>query len=170
MSMHTISDLAVAVRTGCWCVTEAGLAALMELTNAVATHGMPIAAAAAAPRRAAPAPEGGQAVIPIVGYLVQHRGFLTMMGLGTSCSEVEQALRAALDDTRVQRIVLAFDSPGGSVFGVQELGDTIFAARNKKPIIGTIEGQCGSAAYWIASQASKLFASPSSEVGSIGAS
>jgi len=167
--MNSILELSVAVRSGCWCITPEGHAGLVAMTNAMASHGVPATAAAAAPRRAAPAAEGGQAVIGVTGFIEQRPGLLTMLGMGTACSDVHQALRAALEDKRVQRVVLAFDTPGGSVFGVQELADVIFAARSKKPVLGVVEGMCGSAGYWLASQCGKLFASPSSEVGSIGA-
>lgn len=111
---------------------------------------------------------GGIATIPITGVITQHRSIYSMLGFGTSTTEVTQALRAALDDDSVTAIVLDVDSPGGSVYGVEELAREIYASRAVKRIVAVASGMAASAAYWLASNASEFYASPSSEVGSIG--
>lgn len=160
--MHTFFELEVELRCGTWAMTAGALQALESLCRA----GPQVAGA---PQRRPP-PTGPQsmAVIPVFGVLEPRPGWLTSLGLGTSCSAIAAQLRAALDDDRVGRIVLAVDSPGGGVFGVQELADELYAARKMKPITASVEGMCGSAAYWLASQAHTLICSSSSEVGSIG--
>jgi len=66
----------------------------------------------------------------------------------------------------VSQILLDIDSPGGSVYGVQELATEI--ARAKKPVIAIANSLAASAAYWIGSAASEFYATPGGEVGSIG--
>ena len=40
------------------------------------------------------------------------------------------------DDVSVDSIILDIDSPGGTIYGVQELADAIYKARDRKPIYG----------------------------------
>ncbi|MEE3098757.1 MAG: S49 family peptidase, partial [Pseudomonadota bacterium] len=72
-------------------------------------------------------------------------------------------------DPKVSAIVLNVDSPGGMVDLVPETAAKIRGARREgRPIHAVANTMACSAAYWIASQADRLFASPSAVVGSIG--
>lgn len=113
---------------------------------------------------------GTVAVIPLYGMIMQ-RG--NMMGdisgpRGTSVEQFKQQFRQAVNDPSVKAIVIDTDSPGGTVAGVDELASEIYAARSKKEITAVVNCNCASAAYYIASSASKIVASPSSTTGSIG--
>jgi signal peptide peptidase SppA len=77
-------------------------------------------------------------------------------------------LRQAIDDPRVQSIVLNVNSPGGSIFGIDELAGEIFKARGEKRIVAIANSLMASAAYWIGSAADELVVTPSGEIGSIG--
>lgn len=127
-----------------------------------------IAPAAAASRRAsAPA---NIAVIPVRGIISPR---MSMMGDisgpgGTSTEGIARDLRAALADETVSAIVLDVDSPGGSVYGVDEVSKEIFAARGKKPILASVNALAASAAYWIATAADSVDITPSGEAGSVG--
>lgn len=87
---------------------------------------------------------------------------------GTSTEALDAAIQSAVADPTIRSIILDIDSPGGSVFGVQEVADTIFAAREKKPIAAVANAGAMSAAYWIASAAHEIYVIPSGEVGAIG--
>lgn len=117
----------------------------------------------------APAPSS-IAVIGIVGIISQRAPLINDMssGGGVSTQQIGAALRAALADPAVGSVVLDIDSPGGSVNGVPELADEIFAGRRKKPIIAQVNSLAASAGYWLASAASEVVTTPSGEVGSIG--
>ncbi|MFG7490508.1 S49 family peptidase [Methylorubrum rhodesianum] len=110
------------------------------------------------------------AVIPIIG-IISHRAPLIndmSSGGGTSTQQISVALRAALADPAVGSIVFDVDSPGGSVSGVPELADEIFAGRRKKPIIAQVNALSASAAYWLTAAASEVVMTPSGDAGSIG--
>lgn len=111
---------------------------------------------------------GGTAIIPIVGILQPRVNLITSYYGGTATSQVEDDFRRALSDSQVRRIVLVVDSPGGSAQGNEEVARTIFGARGAKPITAFVRGMAASAAYYIASAADKIVASPSSAIGSIG--
>jgi protease-4 len=78
-------------------------------------------------------------------------------------------LVSAGNDDMIDSIVMIFDSPGGVAMGVSEVGTTIANINAKKPVVSYVDGLCCSAAYWLASQSSGIYATQSAEVGSIGA-
>lgn len=114
---------------------------------------------------------GGVAVVPVYGVLA-HRAYAvskTSQPL-TSTEALAQTFRAAAADPEVGTIVMDIDSPGGSVFGVQELADTLSAIRSNsgKRLVAVANNTAASGAYWIASQADEIVVTPSGMVGSIG--
>jgi signal peptide peptidase SppA len=111
---------------------------------------------------------GGTAVIPIRGAINQDDPWSAYFG-ETSVKMITDNFRAALADSSVKKIVFDVASPGGYIWGVEALSDEIFAARKTKEIVAYTGQMAASAAYWIASAASKVFVgSETSEVGSIG--
>jgi signal peptide peptidase SppA len=111
---------------------------------------------------------GGVAVLPLYGVISQRMNLLSRFSGGTSTEQFSADFRAALADPNVKAIVLDVDSPGGSIAGTPEAADVIFSARGQKPVVAVANTQMCSGAYWIASAAGEVVASPSSSVGSIG--
>ncbi len=87
---------------------------------------------------------------------------------GSNTVRTRMAIRAAVADKAVKAVMLMIDSPGGSVAGTAELARDVAAADNVKPVYAHVDGMAASAALWVASQARKVFADPTAEVGSIG--
>lgn len=85
-----------------------------------------------------------------------------------STAFTRRAVRIAVHDAAVGSILLLIDSPGGYVAGNDDVAREVEAANAMKPVVAYVEDECCSAAYWIASQASKVYANPSAEIGSIG--
>ncbi len=107
----------------------------------------------------------GVAVIDVSGSLMK---FNSSLADGTSTVEIRQQIRAAVADDSVTGILLLIDSPGGTVSGTKDLADDVTAANEQKPVVAYIEDLCASAAYWVASQASKVYSNATAIVGSIG--
>lgn len=132
-------------------------------------HGDP---EASDPRAAAGGPStrvsGAVAVLPVLGVLTQRGGITGSSEPLTSTARLAAQFRALVSDDTVGAIVLDVDSPGGSVFGVQELGDEIYKARGAKPITAVANSMAASAAYWIGTAADELVVTPSGMVGSVG--
>jgi signal peptide peptidase SppA len=106
------------------------------------------------------------AVVTLTGVLMKS---VPSMQQGTSTIEARRAIRKAADDPDVSAILLAIESPGGTVSGTFDLAADIKAAAKKKPVWAQIEDLGASAAYAAASQADKIFANnATAEVGSIG--
>lgn len=124
------------------------------------------------PTRAAPSPQTdartGVAVIPIHGTLVRRIvGLEAESGL-TSYAGLSAQLDAALANPDVAAILLDIDSPGGESGGVFDLADRIRAVSKVKPVWAVANDMAFSAAYALASAASKVFVSRTGGVGSIG--
>ncbi|MCH7831893.1 MAG: S49 family peptidase, partial [Proteobacteria bacterium] len=63
-------------------------------------------------------------VIPIVGVIANRT-----QSLGVGALQLGEVIDQAASSSRVDAIVLDIDSPGGTVTGVPELAEKIFAAR-----------------------------------------
>jgi signal peptide peptidase SppA len=108
------------------------------------------------------------AVLPLHGVIAPRMNVMTDISGGTSAEAFGRTFRAAIAEPEIAAVVLDVDSPGGSVFGIEELASIIRAGRGRKPIVAVANTMMASAAYWLASQADEILASPSSQVGSIG--
>lgn len=84
----------------------------------------------------------------------------------TLYSELKECIEVYTKEGK-EKIILDFDSPGGTVNGIDTALNAIRAC--PIPIESYISGQCCSAAYYLASQTSKITAAgPNVTVGSIG--
>jgi signal peptide peptidase SppA len=111
----------------------------------------------------------GIAVIGIYGVMTQRGGIdVDTSEPLLSTTRVMHAVQIAAADPTIAAILLDVDSPGGSVYGIAELGDAIYAARDAKPTVAIANSLAASASYWAASQAGELYAAAGGEVGSIG--
>jgi len=114
-------------------------------------------------------PAGGVvAVIPIHGVIAHRADSFAASSGGTSVEMISKALQRAVRDDEVKAVVLDIDSPGGSVEGIPELAAKIAQAAAVKPVVAQVNALAASAAYWLASQATEIIATPSGSVGSIG--
>lgn len=106
----------------------------------------------------------GVAVISIEGTLQKHA---SSMGNGSNSTVLaRRAIRQANADEMVGSILLNISSPGGTSAGTKELFDEV--AASKKPVIAYVDDLAASAAYWVASGASKIISNASGLIGSIG--
>lgn len=87
---------------------------------------------------------------------------------GCDLADVDRALAQAAADRTVDTVLLEINSPGGSVTGTPETAIRIAELRKTKEVHAYTETMAASAAYWLASQADHITATPSSTVGSIG--
>lgn len=110
----------------------------------------------------------GIAVVGIRGPLLKNDGWFVRFVEGTSYRGISLGVKAALADPKVEEVLLHVDSPGGSVDGLDEVATIIRSARERKPVTAMIDGLGASAAYWLASQATRVVATPTALVGSIG--
>lgn len=111
---------------------------------------------------------GTVAVLPLYGVMMQRVSPMAEMSGATSTEKFKAAFRQQVNNPGVKSIILDVDSPGGSVFGTDELATEIRNAAARKPVIAVADSLMASAAYYVSAGASEVVASPSSEIGSIG--
>ena len=115
----------------------------------------------------------GIAHIDVSGALVFEQNLLTrfiaaILG-GTLYADLQQSIKRAAEDPRVQGILLRVNSPGGSVSGTETTAQLLREAAKTKPVVAYVESQAASAAYWLSSAATKIVAAGQTvTVGSIG--
>jgi protease-4 len=78
------------------------------------------------------------------------------------------AVNDAADDSSVKAIVLRIDSPGGSALASDLMWYAIENAKAKKPVVVSMGDVAASGGYYIACNANKIVAQPSTITGSIG--
>lgn len=105
----------------------------------------------------------GTAIIPVLGPLANRAGGWLMS---------YEALRYQLDQARrdpaVKAVALDIQSPGGQAIGAFETAEAVRALAAAKPVVAVVNGMAASAAYAIASGATKIITTPSGVSGSIG--
>lgn len=113
--------------------------------------------------------DGGVAVLEMSGIMAPKANLFMQVSGGMSTQQASRQLQAAAADPAVQSIIVAADTPGGSVLGVPEFGDVIRAVADQKPLVFHSDGVLASAGYWVGSAANQIYISgPMVQVGSIG--
>jgi signal peptide peptidase SppA len=116
-----------------------------------------------------PVPSGGSvALIPMHGVISPRMNMFTETSGGTTFEALTKQLQAAVADPNVRTIVFDVDSPGGNVAGASEFAGEVLRARSIKTVIAQANHLMASAAYWGMAGATKIIASPSALVGSVG--
>ncbi len=81
---------------------------------------------------------------------------------------IVQAVNDAANDKSIKAIVLRIDSPGGSAMASDVMWHALENAKAKKPIVVSMSDVAASGGYYIACNANKIVAEPSTITGSIG--
>lgn len=111
----------------------------------------------------------GVAILPVEGVIAKRANMFMDISGGVSTELLGRDLQAALQDPAVHSIILAVDSPGGSVDGTQALASQIRAGAAQKPIVTLASGTIASAAYWLGSAGSAVYIADGTTIsGSIG--
>ncbi len=112
------------------------------------------------------------AVVAIVGVRgglpTDHIARVEVSGIITEDHRLLEAIERIADDKRVPAMILAINSPGGSVAGGESLHDAIEHVAAHKPVVAVMGGTAASAGYMIAMPATRVFAQASTLTGSIG--
>ncbi len=112
--------------------------------------------------------DGGIAILNLHGILERGQSIMSWLYGGTDTQAAIDFVRS-LDTKQIKALVLDINSPGGSADGIADLSDAIYDFRQKRPVYAYITSMAASGGYWIASQATKAYASSRMDmVGNIG--
>lgn len=92
----------------------------------------------------------------------------TFGGQMVGSDTVVQAVNDAAADTSIKAIVLRVDSPGGSALASDLMWNALENAKAKKPVVVSMGDVAASGGYYIACNATKIVAEPTTITGSIG--
>lgn len=88
---------------------------------------------------------------------------------GINCEVLVPVITKLADDDNVKGLVLRVNSPGGSVFGSDLIGEALAYFKSKgKPFAVSMGDYAASGGYWISCDAQRIFADPLTVTGSIG--
>lgn len=88
---------------------------------------------------------------------------------GINCEVLVPVITKLADDDNVKGLVLRVNSPGGSVFGSELIGEALAYFKSKgKPFAVSMGDYAASGGYWISCDAQRIFADPLTVTGSIG--
>lgn len=106
------------------------------------------------------------AVIYGIGEITDYPERPTDFAYDNIAPQIEEAMM----NDNIAAVVLYLNSPGGSVIASEKIRRSLEALQKYtvKPIIVSMNGTAASGAYWIGSQAEKIFATQSTITGSIG--
>ena len=97
-----------------------------------------------------------------------HVARLTVTGIIAEDRKLTEAIDRLATDNSVKALIVAIDSPGGTVSGGESLHNAIARVQKKKPVAAVMRGVAASAGYMIAVPADRIFARESTLTGSIG--
>lgn len=104
--------------------------------------------------------------------IMEVRGTMTKYGSSLSSAPssllMQRAFRRLEQDDSVAGLMIVGDSPGGQAAGTGDAADALARLAAVKPVVAYIEDIGASAMYYLASQATRVSASPNAVVGSIG--
>lgn len=116
-----------------------------------------------------PGPKSGRmARVSIMGAITKRDSLWSLFFGGTSVERLTATLRQVAQDDTISTVLLDIDSPGGTVAGLPALAGEVRALREHKHVVALSNSLAASAAYWVASQADEIVATPEALTGSIG--
>jgi protease-4 len=110
------------------------------------------------------------AFIQASGNIVQSKSGGPLAGSSLlAADDLASAIRAAVDDDKVEAILLRLDTPGGSAVASETIRRAlVLAGEAGLPIVVSMGSVAGSGGYWVASVADIVVAEPATLTGSIG--
>jgi protease-4 len=103
-----------------------------------------------------------------VAGFAPHVARLNVSGIIGENRKLTEAVAKLAHDDAVKALIVAVDSPGGSVSGGESLHDAILKVAAVKPVVAVMGGTAASAAYMISVPAARIFAREATLTGSIG--
>lgn len=104
-------------------------------------------------------------VVTVAGEIIGGQAGLGMAASGRIAEEIYRAL----EEEEIKALVVRVNSPGGSVFGSEEIRLALLEAKRRKlPVVISMGDVAASGGYWVATAGDKIFAEPDTITGSIG--
>jgi protease-4 len=100
---------------------------------------------------------------PIIGIIRLDDAIYTY-----TAQDMVAQINYAREHREIRAVVLALNSPGGTVVDTEAVYMELSRLRGRKPIVTAVNGMAASGAYYIAANTDQVYAKPTSLVGNIG--
>lgn len=110
----------------------------------------------------------GVAIVTITGSLVNRGAWVGASSGLTSYEGIQHQLKRAAENGEVKSLLLDLHSPGGEAVGAFETAALVREIATQKPVTAVVNGMAASAAYAIASGATRIVTTETGVSGSIG--
>jgi len=151
-----------------WCITPGAYAAIID---ALEHHKAEDMAARGTVQAADAVPVmiyGSVGVVDVAGIIGKKISMLESMCGGVDVNSILGRVQSLANDPAIRTIVMDWNSPGGTVTGVPEAYNALVRVASQKTLISYTETQMCSAAQWLASASTSIYAAASATVGSVG--
>ncbi len=163
MSDFTRAELLTRASAELWAILPSALQAMLSQSKSLQPLEVELVALSK------PGPKAGRVVrVPIVGPISRRDSIWSMWFGGVSVERLTKILREASADDTIGTVMLDIDSPGGTVSGMPALASEVRRLAESKHVVAVANSLAASAAYWLASQADEIIATPEALVGSVG--
>jgi protease-4 len=108
------------------------------------------------------------ALVPIQGLITRFNGQSPLGGQATSAEKLVPILDDLAQNIDIAAVILRLESPGGDVFASEQIWRAARRLAAEKPLFVSMGNVAASGAYYIASAAEHILASPGTITGSIG--
>ena len=110
--------------------------------------------------------------VPTVGMIIASGAIMSADSATPNSindEHLSQLINEARLDEQIKALVLRVDSPGGSAFAAEQIRRSLLNFKTSgKPLVISMGNAAASGGYWIAADADKIYASPTTLTGSIG--
>lgn len=100
--------------------------------------------------------------------VVVAEGDISVNGEGVSSKKICTYFSKVREDESIKAVVFRVNSPGGSALASEEIWREVELTNKVKPVIVSMGDLAASGGYYVATPATRIFASPSTITGSIG--
>ena len=108
------------------------------------------------------------ALVPIQGLITRFNGQSPLGGQAASSEDLVPILDDLAQNIEIEAVILRLESPGGDVFASEQIWRAARRLAQEKPLFVSMGNVAASGAYYIASAADHILASPGTITGSIG--
>lgn len=111
----------------------------------------------------------GIQLVELYGTLAPRMNLMMRFSGGTSTQQFATTVRKAAENEKVHTLFIEADTPGGAVSGTHEANKAVkyFQSKGKRVVV-VGRNLVASAGYYIAAAADENYATPSTEIGSVG--
>ena len=159
------------VINGDWCITPGAYRSILTALENVASHGIQERAGLLdGDERGGNqlSKVGNIGIVSIAGIIGKRISSLDAACGGVDVNAIVSDVRGMAADPGIDTVIMDWNSPGGTVTGVPEAYEALYAVSKKVNLISYTDTQQCSAAQWLSSAASSQYAAASSTVGSVG--